>query len=547
MLALLLALALHPHPTWTGSQSAGPRLSWRSPKELAPLRDPELTHAACKPIVADLAKRAKQRSECVELAQEFLGIAVSTDHVHAIDSELMDAVHGCDSPGVRTFLLRELEASASSEKSALILLAAMGWGDDRFATVVLREYLKDPRGFAWGWGDWFLAQERYGAAMPKILARIADPKETDAGILRDLMRGARELCRGTGKHTEWAAAMRKLALDPRDGLRRQVHAYLYEHLGSSDLPMLLEASKHADWSTRRAALDGLAALRSAGAVEALVAMLAREEPNSRIGAGGARSLTRLCRRSFARDAAAWKLWWDSEGKKGFVPAGKDETPPPHGLSDSTLFGTMVSSSRVLVVLDLDDLVRSTSTDPTVPERIASVRRALEEYLRSLHESSRWNVLVGRANPVAWKPSLSAPAQEANGEKPGVRAAAARKALEDLPPRELELELLRRFLDDELGPNVPVEGGEHKPVWSMLRAAWEQTEADTILLVSDGLRLVPEGDMKDEKDDHEKRLRESAESLDDFRRVRVHTFSLGADAPRLRQLAEGQLGEYRTVP
>ncbi|MBK7875276.1 MAG: HEAT repeat domain-containing protein [Planctomycetes bacterium] len=582
----------------------GPTLPWKNSKELARLKDDSTPLAERKTLAHELGVRAQERDECLDLAHEFLALAVQRDTEDELADELMLAVRGCPAVNVRAYLLRELAQSTNVDKIERILQAAVTWKDPKLDEYAAQEYLKEPRGGMGGWWRWFLASDGYGALVPRIVERVDDPKVKDEELLLELLGMGKSLISGTGQYSTWKFAMRRYAVDPRDVVRRFALQYLCEHVEDGDLQACIAAAQHSDWSTRRAAIDALAKLRSAPAVDGILETMAREETDSRLRAGCARALFRLTRQRFGRDVEAWTRWWSGAGKKlppapaenapakaapakaqpgkdepakdgpAIDPPGKDapvkdgppNDPPGKDVSpkdepakdvaakapvpiddsvvDPELLGTEVSSNRILVVLDVDDLCVTAKSDPLLGQRLTQVRAAIEAYVRQLSDTSAWNVIIAREKPVAWKPSLTVALAP---NRRDARAASAAKKGAGANAREHELELFRAFLDEQLEKDLPAKRVEKKTLRSTLEAAWAQSEADTILLISDGHALVPKLADASKKDPNEGALSYTAKELDQNRHVRVHTFALGEDVPRLKKLAQELWGEYRRVP
>lgn len=547
MLALLL-VALHPMTALlTPPIQKGSTVPWKNSKELARLKDPTAPLEERTTLVQEIAARAQKHGECVELAYEYLDLACDEKMDWDLASKLMYAVRGCAPPNVRNLLLKELDRSNKDRRSRLMLLAAAGWRDKRIDELVTREFLKDPRHALGGWASWFLSYEKYGPGLPLIIERL-DGKETDEEALFQLVKTGQSLSKGSGMYPAWKAALRRYASDPRDVLRRAALEYLREHIDDSDLPVCLAAAKHADWSTRHHGRLLLTTLRSAPAVDGLLTMMSREPVDSRLRADCASSLTRLTRQSLGLDVEAWQRWWSGTQRVLPAPLGKEDVVPDVGISDPLFLGTRVSSNRVLLVLDVDDLCERSREDPEAKKRWSMVRDAVGRYLLTFSESASWNVILARKKPVVWKPSLGAsppPLRENNARE--VRAAGASRKNSDLTPRELEIEGLRQFLDEELGPRLPTKRPEQKDLGPTLSAVWAQLAADTVLVISDGQGFATGDAEQLDGVSRENRWAAHANSLDRNRGIRVHAFAVGKDAPSLRRLALDLSGEYRHVP
>lgn len=539
-LSLFVLVSLIPGAT---AQQKSPALAWRNSKELARLRQTDTPLEERKQLAHTIAERARQRDEEVELAREFLDLALAKDTPDGFDSDLMLEVRGSPSPGVRGYVLRELGQSRDYEKIRCLLHAATTWKDPRIDEFAAQKFLEQPTSDASSCYAWFLEADGYGSVLPRIVARLDDPSLKDESVLDTLLETGEGLTHGTGGYHDWKRACLRWMSDPRERLRHAAADYVSRKPEEEDLPSLSAAARHPDWCVRRAALDAFAKLRSPEAVDALLELMAREEPDSRLRAGCARTLARLALLGLGNDIEAWKRWWSDAGRKLPPPAAEGAPPVDDHLQAPALFGTRVLSNRVLVVLDLDDLALRARLEAAAARRLQFARAELESFVRGLPDTAQWNVIVSRDNPVAWKPGLAV-APGAGGRL--AREAGAQKKEALASQRERELELLRAWLDEQLGLRVPEKVKPTKRAWETMRAAWSQPDADTILWISDGLRITPKL-AEGKQDTNEGALATTARDVDAKRHVRVHTFSLGEDVPRLRKLAEQMWGEYRRVP
>jgi hypothetical protein len=212
------------------------------------------------------------------------------------------------------------------------------------------------------------------------------------------------------------------------------------------------------WRVRLAATAACDRVRDAGVVPALIRVLDGEPGRVRARAGAA--LEGLTGAPFGEDAARWRAWWE-RSRATFRPVEVRPPRPPDETSSVVRFRRIpIVSQRICFVIDASRSMLEPAPGKEGRTRWQLVVEDLQEVLRRVPDSARFNVILFRTDVEAWKPGL-VPASRAN------RAACQRWIGEAKPAGWTNLfDALRLALSDDdvdalyvLTDGVPSRGAE----------------------------------------------------------------------------------------
>jgi hypothetical protein len=379
----------------------------------------------------------------------------------------------------RAFVLPILAAIPTAEATTA-LLGALG-GDDRAVVLAALAPRRDPR------------------ASAAVLREVRERARGDAALA---VLGLRALGYG---HPAVAGAFEELLRADRyedrilaiDAVGRTVEPAI-------GLAIALRLDDRV-WQVRLAAAEALRAIRVREVVGPLVACLERE-PSPRVRVAVGEALHAITGESLGDFAELWRKWWDRYGRDFHVPGEAPKRAPRAATGErksvATFYGVPVLSDRVVFVIDLSASMLSLDRegrsrfDTAVAELLAAVEK--------LGGDARVNVVFFNSEVWRWHDGLVKATK-------GAQARLAAK-LRTITPR----------------------GGTY--LWDGLAAAFEDEEAETIFLLSDGQpsggRLTADAD-----------ILKAAKEKNRFRRVAIHCVAVGMDSTLLRDLAEQNGGDY----
>jgi HEAT repeat protein len=369
-----------------------------------------------------------------------------------------------------------------------------------------------------------------GPTRQAILARIGPEKDREVRLrLLDVA--------GKTKGGTPVATLLKLADDPDEGVRAaasaaavdsalddpQVRAFLLKLLASSKwpdrvqgaeaagrgkvaeaVPALVQCLGHDRWSVRLAALEAVMAMRPREAVDGLVALMAKEGPYTRLSTKANEALFQITGMELPDDADQWKAWLASHGDFK-VPEELPVHAPMAGRTVSKFYGLKLETARVVFVIDHSGSMTAVDTSGAhVKTRWEVLDEQLRKAIASLPKGAKFNVVTFSSTVDTFRPrSVDATDTE--------RAAAA------------------KWLDG-YGPQ-----GETN-VWGGLSTGLDDPDVDTIVLLTDGEPTL--GEFIRPSDIQRETLIRNR-----FRRIAIHTVSVGQDSKFLRELAKENGGTY----
>jgi len=173
-----------------------------------------------------------------------------------------------------------------------------------------------------------------------------------------------------------------------------------------------------DELVRRAAVKSLGKLPSLGTVDRLARHLAsRPAGRSAAEITEIRDLLARLTGAFASDddPGAWLAWWERErGVARLSPRAGVEPTEEERRYSSRFYGIPIVGERVVFVLDVSGSMAQPGTNPPAT-KIEEARAELESALKTLPESSRFNVILFSSDVDVWRTALRRAAPFAKAE------------------------------------------------------------------------------------------------------------------------------------
>jgi HEAT repeat protein len=486
-------------PLWrNGLAREDPIIRALSLAALAPLK--EVAHQ-------DLARKAlSDPGEDPFLRQASVGVLRAAGGVFNTRTLLAAAAAQPD-PTLRR-LLSEALGAADDEKSAAEIYGSLKHGDPVVRAVAARALgrlphaqaesrlngpLKDPQIEVRAAALEAVA-ERRGKTSESVLLREAQGSHEDAAALAISLLPA-----FPGEAVR--KALVKLAGSAKTAVAVPALDALGE-LGGEDAPPVFEKALRArDWPVRVSAVRGLRKLRTAAALDLLVARFHEEE--GRIFADIGDALRAMTGRSFGNAPGRWKEWW-AANREGFVFPSKDDPPPAPEAGMTTYYGIPVVSTRLVFCVDISGSMSAQAE--AGKSRLDQAKAELLRALGQLDKDAQVNLVFFDDRIEPWHRQLV-----------GIK--------QNLKPAQ---ELIKR-----LQPRGQTN------ICGALEAAFAHKEADTVYLLSDG--EPTQGRITDPDD-----LLREVQRWNRLRKVAVHTVSFGG-SPFLKALAEQNGGRYVEIP
>lgn len=279
--------------------------------------------------------------------------------------------------------------------------------------------------------------------------------------------------------------------------------------------LVVEKSKarntDADWRVRLQAVQNLQTIKSKDSVAGLI--LSTGDGRRSIANVAEGALIKLTGKRF-HGGAAWKSWWEAEGEKFELPADTTAAASsPAAGETGVFFGLPIDSDHVAFLID-----RGATMGNAAPSgkgtKMEEVLGELEQTLKSLPAGTKFNVLAYNNTTAAWN-----------------------KKAQPLNEKTIKggLDFLR---------SQSLAG--RKNIWSALLAAIEDTDIDTIYLMSDG-------EPEDGVYVHYNRVVDHLKRINILRKVVIHTVHVSdpkwsADTAewyrsQLREIAKGTGGKF----
>ncbi len=308
--------------------------------------------------------------------------------------------------------------------------------------------------------------------------------------------------------------------DNKDGGDDERRVAAIMQLGSRGVANLLERYgewiAHPDWATRLAALRGLEAARDPSVLPLIIGRLGAE--SGRLAAEFQDALWRLTGQPHGNNERAWRAWWDNEGASFSIISQQDLERRNQEEEDRRLkqitggtkfFGIRIISHRVIFIIDvsgsMNELTRGEFVGENGAPRMEVAKDELALAVEGLDEEALFNIVIFSSDVDAWLDAGVSSAEAGN-------KAAAKEYIERLGAM----------------------GGTN--LYGALRAAFEDPDADTIVVLSDG-----EPSVGDVIDPHA--IREDVARWNEHRGIEIHCIAVGGSLDVLEWIAEDNGGEY----
>lgn len=283
------------------------------------------------------------------------------------------------------------------------------------------------------------------------------------------------------------------------------------------IPVLVKALDHEDWSTRFAAVEALLQMRDKRGVGPLVERIGKDP--GRLAKRMGEVLWQLTAQPFEDDARRWQAWWQDH-KASFEVVGQQELDKAEGArelarlkartrSTGKFFGIQIESQRVLFIVDVSGSMLESVYGRYVGKRGAAridvARQELTAAIENLEPSALFNVIAFSTGVAKWRPDIS------GSNTPAMRTQA--------------LQWVER-----LGANGATN------LYDSLKQGFADKDVDMIYLMSDG--EPTNGEVIDPA-----RIREDVAYWNRHRKVKIHTVAIGANLEILEWLAADSGGKH----
>ncbi|MBI4229310.1 MAG: VWA domain-containing protein [Planctomycetes bacterium] len=291
------------------------------------------------------------------------------------------------------------------------------------------------------------------------------------------------------------------------------------------------------WQIRLAGVGVLGVTPDRGAVDLLLEMLDREKER-RVSGEIVAALERLTHVHFNPDRAAdsWPPYWRANRETFVFPEGPAPGGAPEGAAGgvqtvSTFYGLPVDTDRPVFVIDISGSM-SASQGAAAREgknRLDIAKEQLRAVVQALPRDAVFNLVVFESGVRAWRPGMT-PATPEN-------KATCLAFIAALTP--MGATNLMGGLDEAFGiTSARIADGRGQPDYTV-SGREASSLPDTVYLLSDGAPSA--GRVTDPAGI----LREVAR-LNRSRGIRIHSLSIGADSPFLRDLSSANHGTFRHI-
>jgi hypothetical protein len=458
-------------------------------------------------ILVDL-KGSKVAADLIDLAKKFITPA-------ALRSELAELLSAMENDSVNSKLKKLVGKGKDYQK--LFALKAVRRIEDGKLDKTIRRGLKD-KTVEVRLATLALVGERGDTEAIEDVEKALD-KEKDRRVAVALMDTLGMLL---GDDDTWRERLLTFATEDtgdgdEDGERR-IAAIM--QLGSRGVVDLLERYEewivHSDWATRLAALRGLEGSRDKRVLPLIIGRLGAER--GRMSAEFQDALWRLTGQPHGRNERAWRAWWQSEGATFSIITRaelerrnqeEDDRRLKQITGGAKFFGIRITSHRVIFIIDvsgsMNELTRGEYVGETGSPRMEVAKAELARAVDGLDAEALFNIIIFSGDVDSWLDAGVSSAEASN-------KAAAQEYI------------------NRLG----AMGGTN--LYGALRLAFEDPDADTIVVLSDG-----EPSVGDVIDPHA--IREEVIRWNEHRGIEIHCIAVGGSLEVLEWIAQDSGGEY----
>ena len=422
-------------------------------------------------------------------------------------------------------LISQLDDKSSKKRAAKLLnkgkphekvfaLHATVKNNDPKVLVAVRKGLKDKSVAVRRAAAQALGARRDRESVPMLRELLASKQPAD---VRAALEAINDI---EGPMSAWLRELSGMASHEDRDVRNAALYVLAKSRDKRQIEAMLRAADHDDWSTRMAAIDGLAAVKQVAGVEKLIERIGKE--TGRMRRRVADALWQLTAQPFDEDVAKWQGWWDS-AKTGFKIATRKQLDAAEKAremrrltqrttSKAKFFGIKVESHRVIFVLDVSgsmiESMYGREVDGRGAARIDIAKLELKKAIENLEPGALFNVMIFSSGVDRW-------------QKSGI-------GVNTQQDREAALTWVER---------LGASGGTN--LYDAVREAMGDADVDTIFVLSDGVPTTGEV-----IDPH--RIRLDIARWNRHRRIKINTIAIGGNLEVLEWLAQDSGGSYRQL-
>jgi hypothetical protein len=263
-------------------------------------------------------------------------------------------------------------------------------------------------------------EARVEAALREVLPRFTDPKALEwlagngiRGSASGAVRAAAAEALGkSGSADPVVIRSVRGALKDKDPQVRAAASKAVSLLAAKEeetLRNLAASLEDGRWTVRVAAARSLADMAIPGAVDLIVARLAKEQGREAQLMGTL--LEALTEQKFGTEADGWRRWWEENraafvsGAKTLAPGAGSASPTASRSDERNYYGIPIESKRVLFVIDLSgSMLKPGATDAKMSKE-AEAKRELQRCLKTFEANSAFGVFSFSDSVRKWKPGI----------------------------------------------------------------------------------------------------------------------------------------------
>ncbi|MCC7061227.1 MAG: HEAT repeat domain-containing protein [Planctomycetes bacterium] len=454
------------------------------------------------------AARILADREGVKVVPTFLELAkkrdVTPDNLRAEMAKLIVAMHD-DATNKK---LAKMVGKGKPHEKVFALLAA-----GRFADLkVLKKELADPALEVRRAAANVLASLGGAAAVVELRALLS--KGRNPGDARLAIETIGEIEKG---NDTWLGELEAFAKSNDVDVRNAAVEQIGIGRNKKQVPVLLAALEHDDWSTRFAAVEGLLSMKDKRAVGPLIERMAKDP--GRLGKRISEVLWEFTAQPYGENSKRWQSWWAEAAPKFSIVSQKDldlaakareeQRLKQRTRSTAKFFGLQVESHRVIFVLDVSGSMLESMYGRYVGKRGAAridvAKQEVKQAIENLDEGALFNVFAFSSGVEKWQK-----------ESAGTNSPASRQAA---------LTWVER---------LGAAGATN--LYDSLKLAFADKDVDTIYVMSDG--EPTNGEVIDPF-----RIREEVAFWNKHRKIKIHTVAIGSNLEVLEWLAADSGGKH----
>jgi len=465
---------------------------------------------------SNLSEFAPNRIVAAEILMEVDGVDISREFIDTAEAfitpmelrlALADLLISMNDEKLNKSLGKKVGKGKTHEK-LFYLQAARGLEDPKLTKTIARMLKDKAPAVALAAADALCARKDATAKkdLESAIKRAKDPLMMAACL--------RALDSFLSGDEEWEASLIE-RLTEEDAIVRNATLEVLAARGEAHKDALYAALSHSDWSTRLAALSLLEKLRIPASVGMMIAQMESEE--GRMSHEFAEVLFNLTGQPFRTRWGSWNAWWQDSGD-GFKPITtselrkrrkEDEERRMRMVSSVKFFGIRIISHRVIFIVDVSGSMNEPTRAQYVGEqgepRISLAQRELKKCIDALDAKALFNIVTFSGGIEPWLDE----GVEDSGER-------SREEAKDFV--------------DKLG----AMGGTN--LYGALRHAFEDSEVDTIFVLSDGEPSV--GDVLDPFE-----IRAHVKRWNKDRDIVINSIAVGGSFQILEWIAEDSGGTH----